>query len=64
MQALLPKRVGDYFDCRRGIATGANDFFCLSRAEMREHHLTEAHVEPCITKAVDARRTGLHAREV
>ena len=50
----FPKRVGDYFDCRRGIATGANDFFCLSRTELREHHLTEMHVEPCITKAVDA----------
>jgi len=48
------KRVGDYFKSRRGIATGANEFFCLSRAEMREHHLTEAHVEPCITKATDA----------
>lgn len=48
------KRVGDYFDCRRGIATGANDFFCLSPAEMREHFLTESHVEPCITKATDA----------
>ncbi len=48
------KRVADYFNCRRGIATGANDFFCLSRAEMREHHLSEAHVEPCITKATDA----------
>jgi len=48
------KRVGDYFDCRRGIATGANDFFCLSPAEMREHRLTDAHVESCITKATDA----------
>ena len=48
------KRVGDYFDCRRGIATGANDFFCLSRAAMREHCLTESHVERCITKATDA----------
>ena len=48
------KRVGEYFNCRRGIATGANDFFCLSRAEMREHHLSEAHVDPCITKATDA----------
>jgi len=52
--ALFPKCIGDYFNCRRGIATGANDFFCLSRAEMREHHLAEAHVEPCITKATDA----------
>ena len=50
----FPKRVGDYFNCRRGIATGGNDFFCLSRAKMREHHLTEVHVEPCITKATDA----------
>ena len=52
--ARFAKRVGDYFNCRRGIATGANDFFCLSRAEMREHRLTEAHVDPCITKATDA----------
>jgi adenine-specific DNA-methyltransferase len=48
------KRIGDYFNCRRGIATGSNDFFCLSRAQMREHHLTEVYVEPCITKATDA----------
>ncbi len=48
------KRVGDYFACRRGIATGANDYFCLSRGEMSEHGLMDAHVEPCITKAVDA----------
>jgi adenine-specific DNA-methyltransferase len=47
-------RVGDYFKSRRGIATGANDYFCLSRAVMHEHQLTEAHVDPCITKATDA----------
>lgn len=51
--AVLPKRIGDYFDCRRGIATGANDFFCLSRSTLREHGLSDAHVEPCITKATD-----------
>lgn len=51
---LFPKRVGDYFGCSRGIATGANDFFCLSQAELRERHLAEAHVEPCVTKALDA----------
>jgi adenine-specific DNA-methyltransferase len=50
----FPKRVGDYFDCRRGIATGANDFFCLSRSALHEHGLTDTHVEPCITKATDA----------
>jgi adenine-specific DNA-methyltransferase len=52
--AAFPKRVGDYFDCRRGIATGANDFFCLSHSTLRAHGLSEAHVEPCITKAADA----------
>lgn len=50
----FPKRVGDYFDCRRGIATGANDFFCLSPSAMREHGLSKHHVEGCITKAADA----------
>lgn len=48
------RRIGDYFDCRRGIATGANEFFCLSRSGLREHALELEHVEPCVTKAVDA----------
>lgn len=47
-------RVGDYCRCRRGIATGANDYFCLSRPEMCLHGLHPVHVEPCITKATDA----------
>lgn len=51
---IFTNRVGDYFNCRRGIATGANDYFCLTPSEIREHNLTKAHVEPCITKAVDA----------
>jgi adenine-specific DNA-methyltransferase len=49
----FPRRVGDYFGCSRGIATGANDFFCLSRTELHTHNLTAAHVESCITKAAD-----------
>ena len=47
-------RIGDYFDCRRGIATGANEFFCLSESGLRDHALNQEHVEPCVTKAVDA----------
>lgn len=46
--------VGDYFDCRRGIATGANDFFCLRRSDLAGARLNRHHVDPCITKAVDA----------
>ncbi len=53
----LPKVIGDYFDCRRGIATGANDFFCLSKSGLHENGLDLAHVDPCIAKATDA--TGL-----
>ncbi len=51
---LFPDKVGNYFDCRRGIATGANDFFCLSKAGLREHNLNLSHVVPCVTKATDA----------
>jgi adenine-specific DNA-methyltransferase len=53
-EPLFPQMVGDYFDCRRGIATGANDFFCLSRSGLREHCLDLSHVAPCVTKATDA----------
>jgi adenine-specific DNA-methyltransferase len=53
-EPLFPQKVGDYFDCRRGIATGANDFFCLSKSGLREHNLNLLHVVPCVTKATDA----------
>lgn len=52
--ARFTRCIGDYFDCRRGIATGANEFFCLSASGLREHALDLEHVEPCVTKAVDA----------
>ena len=51
----FPRKIGDYFSCRRGIATGANDYFCLSRSALREHGLNATDVEPCVTKAVDAK---------
>ncbi len=51
--ARFPRRVGDYFDCRRGIATGANEFFCLTRDEVAAHGLNAKHFEPCVTKAPD-----------
>jgi adenine-specific DNA-methyltransferase len=50
----LTQKVGDYFRCSRGIATGANDYFTLSPSMLREHRLTPDHVEHCITKATDA----------
>lgn len=53
-QGKFRKTIGDYFDCRRGIATGANDFFCLSRPDLDRHGLHLSQVDPCITKATDA----------
>jgi adenine-specific DNA-methyltransferase len=53
----FPRVIGDYFDCRRGIATGANDFFCLSKFGLQQNGLDLSHVDPCIARATDA--TGL-----
>jgi adenine-specific DNA-methyltransferase len=50
----LRRVVGDYFRCLRGIATGANDYFCLTAGEMAANELRRQHCEPCITKATDA----------
>ena len=50
----FPQKVGDYFACRRGIATGANDFFCFTKSMLHEHNLSLSHVVPCVTKATDA----------
>jgi hypothetical protein len=49
----LPSKVGDYFRCLRGIATGANEYFCLTASEIATHGLRRGQFDPCITKAVD-----------
>ncbi|MBK7382372.1 MAG: XamI family restriction endonuclease [Flavobacteriales bacterium] len=41
--------VGDLFKVRRGIATGANDFFILTREQVREHDLPNALLRPVFT---------------
>jgi adenine-specific DNA-methyltransferase len=48
------KTVGDYFKCRRGIATGANKYFCLTASEIRKEGLDESYFASCITRATDA----------
>ncbi|MFC0525145.1 class I SAM-dependent DNA methyltransferase [Pontibacillus salicampi] len=35
----------------RGIATGANDFFCLTASEITTYQLSDSYLTPCITKA-------------
>jgi len=43
--------VGDLFSVRRGIATGANDFFILSRGEAERLRLPEFALKPVLPKA-------------
>ena len=42
-------RVGDIFKVRRGIATGANDFFILTSGQVRERDLPEVLLRPVFT---------------
>jgi adenine-specific DNA-methyltransferase len=46
-------RIGDFFKCSRGIATGANDYFCLRASEIRENDLSTKDFDRCVTKATD-----------
>ncbi len=41
-------RLGDLFEIKRGLATGANDFFILSSEEIQEHHLPEEFLIPIL----------------
>jgi adenine-specific DNA-methyltransferase len=50
-------KVGDFFRCSRGIATGANEYFCLRSSEIKTHDLDLSDFTPCVTKAPDV--TGL-----
>lgn len=46
-------KVGDFFRCSRGIATGANGYFCLRSSEIKNHGLDTGDFMPCVTKAPD-----------
>ena len=46
-------KIGDFFKCSRGIATGANDYFCLRTSEIRQHRLSLRDFDRCVTKAND-----------
>lgn len=37
----------------RGIATGANDFFCMSRSKIEKHHIPQTALTECICKSAD-----------
>jgi hypothetical protein len=41
--------VGDFFDIRRGIATGANDFFVMTRSQALERGIPRDFLKPVLT---------------
>lgn len=47
------KTLGDYARVRRGIATGSNKFFCVTRAEADEWALESEYLVPCLVGARD-----------
>ena len=46
-------RLGDFFDVMRGIATGGNEFFFLTRAQAAELHLLEEWLRPAVGRTRD-----------
>lgn len=44
-------KLKDFINCKRGIATGSNDFFCLSIQEINDFKIPAENLIPCITKA-------------
>lgn len=45
--------LGDLASTKRGIATGANEFFHLSMPEVEANHLSAPSIRPCVGRAVD-----------
>jgi len=47
--------VARYCTVTRGIATGANDYFCMSRSGMQQLNLPESICMPCICRSADVK---------
>lgn len=53
-----PRSLGDYARARRGIATGKNSFFCLTREEVDRWGIEEEFLVPCLIGARDLPSDG------
>lgn len=47
--------IGDFCEITRGIATGANDYFCMSRSEIERLGLPMTAFTPCICRSADVK---------
>jgi len=51
-------KLGDFCKVRRGIATGDNSFFCLSRADVEKHDIEERFLVPVVVGSRDLPLVG------
>ena len=49
------RQVSDFCSVSRGIATGSNAFFCLSKSKIADRGLPEDLITPCICRSVDVK---------
>lgn len=47
--------VANFCKISRGIATGANDFFCMSKSKIEKLHIPQAALKKCICKSADVK---------
>ena len=50
------KQISEFCKITRGIATGANDFFCLSKSKIAIHNLPDTVIDECICRSADVKR--------
>lgn len=55
-------KLGKFYGCSRGIATGANDFFTLRAQEIQDWNLSLNDFDLCVTKASDLKGWTVDAR--
>lgn len=47
--------IANFCKISRGIATGANDFFCMSRSKIEKFHIPQTALTECICKSADVK---------
>ena len=57
-------KIGDFFRCSRGIATGANAFFLINETKRRSLNLNKAYFKVCITKSNQIQTPQLRKQEI
>lgn len=56
-------KFGDLFEIKRGVATGANSFFVMTREEAKQRHIPDIALRPLIPKARYLKSLVIEAKE-